>query len=277
MSASNRLRDHVHGLLESVVQDVRFAARALCRRPGFTAVAALTLAVGIGATVAIFSAVDAMLLRRLPFREPERLMTVSLTMPATDAFPARDDMVWSVPKFAVFRDAQTVYEDLALFSPWQATVRGADGAERVRAELTDAEYLPTLGVSPALGRNFATDEARAPGGPKVVLLGDALWRRRYAADAGVVGRTIDVGNDRYTIIGVLPPDFRGLTGRAELWTTIVSGDLRSVGEEWAHAHSFSLVARFKSGVSLFGIGDLGDWRSSGLALFGIGAVWDWRC
>ena len=97
-------------------------------------------------------------------------------------------------------------------------------------------------------------------------------RGRAARGADRPPDEIRVNGAPRTIVGVLPPDFRGLTGRAELWTTIVSGDPRSVGEEWAHAHSFSLVARLKSGVSLFGIGDLGDWRSSGSALFGIGAV-----
>ena len=111
----------------------------------------LTLAVGIGANTAIFSAVNAMLLRPLPFREPERLMKVSLTVPARGESPARDDASWSYPKFAVFRDAQTVFEDVTAWMEFQATVRVGTDAERNTFEYTDSHYLPTLGIRPALG------------------------------------------------------------------------------------------------------------------------------
>src|SRR5688500_8317289 len=129
--------------LEVARQDARFALRSFRRTPGFTAVAVLTLAVGIGANVAIFSAVNALLLRPLPFVEPERLMKVSLTRPAEGDRPANDDAIWSHPKFLVFRDAQRVYQDLTLYTDAPMTVRGSEGAERLTSELTSASYLRT--------------------------------------------------------------------------------------------------------------------------------------
>jgi len=162
------------GFADMARQDIRFALRTFRRTLTFTAVAVLTLAIGIGANTAIFSAVDAMLLRPLPYREPERLMKVSLTIPPRGSNPSRDDVVWSYPKFATFRDAQTVFESVSLWTDQQATVRTGGEAERVRYELTDSRYLPTLGLTPAFGRNFAPDEDRAAGGPRVALLSYAL-------------------------------------------------------------------------------------------------------
>ncbi len=132
--------------VDAIVQDLRIAIRALRKRRGFTVVAVLTLAIGIGANVAIFGAVNTMLLRRLPFRDPDRLTVVSLTIPPVHQMPAMDDMAWSLPKFAVFRDAQTVFSDVALYSDWQVVLLGGDAARPLEAEMTDSHYLPTFGI-----------------------------------------------------------------------------------------------------------------------------------
>jgi predicted permease len=234
--------------LDALAQDLRFAARALRARPAFTAVAALTLAVGVGANVAIFSAVDALLLRRLPYPEPERLMKVSLVLPASGPRPGSDDFPWSYPKYAAFRDAQAAFDDLTLYGANQFTIRQGDDAERVRGEFVDSRYLPLLGVRPSLGRAFVAEEDRAPDGPRVALLGDALWRRRYGADAGVVGRTVRVEGEPYTVVGVLPPGFRGLTGQAELWAPVLSQPAGRITQ--ARSHGYTLVARRKPGVTV---------------------------
>src|SRR5678815_2070222 len=139
--------------LDSLKQDFRYAMRGLARRPGVTAVAGITLAVGIGGTTAIFSAVNALLLRRLPYAAPEQLMTVSLTMPAIGGLRARDDMVWSYPKFAVFRDAQSMFSDLSLYIPQRFTITTGD-VELVQGEFVGARYLRTLGLAPVRGRDF---------------------------------------------------------------------------------------------------------------------------
>ena len=232
--------------LEVARQDARFALRSFRRTPGFTAVAVLTLAVGIGANVAIFSAVNALLLRPLPFVEPDRLMKVGLTRPAQGEMPANDDAAWSHPKFLVFRDAQRVYRDLALYTDMPMTVRTSEGADRLTSELTSASYLRTLGVRPALGRDFGPDEDRVDAA-KVVLLTDAFWQRHFNADPAVVGRALSLNGDPHTVIGVLPPGFRGLSGKAEFLVPIYAAGPDWYSEPWMH--SYTLVARLAPGVT----------------------------
>jgi len=235
------------GFFDTARQDVRFALRSFARTPGFTAVAVLTLAVGIGANTAIFSAVNAMLLRPLPFAEPERLMQVNLTVPPRGDVPAKDDAPWSLPKYAVFKKAQTIFEDLSLWAATQGTIRVGTDAERSWFEYADGRYLPTLGVRPALGRNFSAEEDATPGGARVVILSDAFWQRRFNADSSVVGKSVIVDSEPYTVVGVLPPNFRGLSGRAELLVSFMAQDAQMLGEAWSHA--YELVARLKPGVT----------------------------
>ncbi|HEX6048057.1 MAG TPA: ABC transporter permease, partial [Gemmatimonadaceae bacterium] len=235
------------GFFDTLEQDVRFALRSFRRSPGFTAVAVVTLAVGIGANTAIFSAVDAMLLRPLPFREPERLMTVNLTVPPQGDRPAWDSAPWSYPKYVVFRDAQTLYERVGLWTDMQATVRVGTDAERAGIEIVDGEYLPTLGITPAIGRNFTREESAQPGGPRVAILSDAFWQRRFNADSSVLGRTVDLDGTAYMVVGVLPRGFRGLSGEAELFVPVVSRDAEMLTEVWSHA--YWVIARLKPGVS----------------------------
>jgi len=234
--------------LDGVLQDARFALRTFRRAPTFTAVAVLTLAIGIGANTAIFSAVNALLLRPLAFPHPERLMKLSLTVPAMFGNPARIDGVWSYPKFVVFRDAQHLYSDVALYTDDQNTITGNDEAERIRTEVAGAHYLTALGIQPALGRNFLPEEDLHPDGPRVAILSDELWQRRFNADPQVLGKTIDIDAKPFTIVGVLPRGFRGLTGRADLVTNLMSHPTEELSEAWSH--SFSLVARLAPGVTV---------------------------
>ena len=234
--------------LDEAAQDARFALRTFRRAPAFTAVAMLTLAIGIGANTAIFSAVNALLLRPLPFAHPERLMQVSLTVPPRNGLPARSDMVWSYPKFTAFRDAQHLFSDLALYTDDQNTIAGGGEVERVRTEVVGARYLSTLGIQPQLGRNFLPEEDLHPDGPRVAILSNDLWQRRYNADPTILGKTIDFDAKPFTIVGVLPPGFRGLSGRAELLTNLMSHPADELKEAWSH--SFSLIARLAPGISV---------------------------
>jgi predicted permease len=233
---------------DTAIQDARFALRTFRRTPAFTIVAVLTLAIGIGANTAIFSAVNALLLRPLPFVQPERLMKVGLVLPPRNGNPGHSDMVWSYPKFTAFRDAQHLFSDLALYAEDESTIASNGEVERVRTELADARYLTTLGIQPALGRNFLTEEALHPDGPKVVMLSNELWQRRYNADPRVLGRILDVEGKPYTIVGVLPRSFRGLSGRAELWISLMSMPAEEMNEAWMH--SFTLIARLAPNVSV---------------------------
>ena len=236
------------GFFDTASQDLRFAFRTLRRTPGFTAVAILTLALGIGANTAIFSAVDAMLLRPLPYRAPDQLMLVSITVPAVHGDANRDDAPWSYLKAQVFRDAQRVFSDLTLSADEKVTLQ-QDVATREQGEIVDEHYLPTLGVQPTLGRNFLAEENR-PNGKRVVIVSDRFWQARLSADPNVLGRTLDIDGAPYTVVGVLPPHFAGLTGHADFWFTIGArrGYMFDANEAWDH--EFTMVARLKPGVTV---------------------------
>src|SRR5262249_45490748 len=152
---------------------------------------------------------NAILLRPLPFREPDRLMSVSLTRPALRDDPAHTDIPWSYPKFAAFRRAQTVFQDLGLYLDSEASIRAGDTPARVELEEADAGYLTVLGIVPLVGRNFSPEEDRAPGGPRNVIIGDRLWERLFNRDPRAIGQPLAVGDVSFTIVGVLPPGFRG--------------------------------------------------------------------
>jgi putative ABC transport system permease protein len=233
-------------LFESVIQDLHYAARGLIRRPAFTSVAVLTLAIGVGATTAIFSAVNVLLLRPLPYARPDDLMKLSLTVPARGDQPRREAMVWSYPKYVVFRDAQRVFSDLAIYSDAQVTLTSGD-VERIPAEYVSATYLPVLGLAPSRGRDFDRSIDAHPGAPNEAIISYALWQRRYNADPAIVGRTVDIDRKVWTIIGVGPRDFRGLTGQADVFmpvTTQSADDLNQPQSHW-----LSLVGRRAPGVS----------------------------
>jgi putative ABC transport system permease protein len=235
------------GSLDLLAQDVRYGARTLRRSPGFTVVAVLILALGIGATTAIFSAVRTLLLVPLPFAEPERLMNVSLTATPRDGGPVRLDLVWSWPKHVTFKAAQSVYSDVALYALDRMTVVAGE-AERETGEVVSAGYFGTLGVRPALGSAFPAEVDVAPSPGTHALISDALWQRRFNADSSVLGRFLEIDRVRYTIIGVMPPGFRGITGTADLWLPILSR--RPWVFDAQFDHGFSMIARLRSGVTL---------------------------
>ncbi|MEW5915436.1 MAG: ABC transporter permease [Gemmatimonadota bacterium] len=220
--------------------DVRYAIRGLLRRPGFTVIAILTLAIGIGANTAIYSAVDALLLRSLPFRDPRRLMDIVQT---TDNSGSQ---VWSHPKYQFFRNAQRSYATLALHAESPTTLTGTD-PERIGIEEVTTEYLRTLGVRVALGADLPAELDRGPGARRVALISDALWQRRFNADPNVVGQSLTLNNTPWEIVGVLPPAFRGLSGNAEAIVNLSARDAESLNEAWSL--EFSLIGRLKDGVS----------------------------
>ena len=237
----------LHQQWESVSQDLRYAARGLARRPAFTVVAVLTLAIGIGATTAIFSAVNVLLLRPLPYANPDELMKVTLVTPGGDARPGTDQMVWSYPKYRAFRDAQRVFSSVALYSAEQFTITGGD-VERISGENVGATLFRTLGLSPIRGRDFDPGVDAHAGAARQVILSYRLWDRRFNADPAVVGRTIDLDREPYTIIGVAPRDFAGLSGQAEVFVPITARPAEDL--EQAQSHEFWMVARRAPGVSV---------------------------
>jgi putative ABC transport system permease protein len=226
--------------LREFADDVRYALRGLAARPGFTAIAVLTLGIGIGANTAIYSAVDALLLRSLPFREPGRLFDIVQTS-SHDG-----DAAWSYPKYRFFRDAQRSYQSMALHASTQISLTGTE-PERIGIEEVGVEYLSTLGVRVATGRDFPAELDVAGGAKRVALISDALWQRQFNADPAVVGRTLSLNNQPWEIAGVLPPGFRGLSGRADALVNLSARAAEDLSEAWSL--EFSLIGRLKDGVT----------------------------
>jgi putative ABC transport system permease protein len=229
-------------------QDLYYAVRALRTHPGFTAVAVLTLGLGIGANVAIFALVNAVLFKPLPFANPDRLMAVHLLAPEPDQPGVLGRIVWSYPKYEAFRTAQRTFESIALFTSSEWNVTGTGTAERVFGEQIEATYLATLGVTPQLGRDFTREETRAPGSAPIVMLGHGFWQRRFGGDPSVLGRTLGLNGVAHTIVGVLPASFHGLTGEAELWVPVMTRAADDLGEAWNH--SYLAVGRRQAGITV---------------------------
>ncbi|HTE47159.1 MAG TPA: ABC transporter permease, partial [Gemmatimonadaceae bacterium] len=239
-----RMQFHEH--LENLAQDIRYAARGLARRPAFTAIAVLTLAIGIGATTAIFSAVNVLLLRPLPVSNPQQLMRVSLSAPASGTRPANADMVWSYPKAATLRATQDVFRDVALYTWQQFTITSGD-VELIRGETVSATYLRTLGLTLLRGRDFDLDVDAHAGAAPQAILSEALWKRRFNADPSIVGTVIDLDRKPYSIIGIGPAGFLGLSGQGELFIPITTRPAADLAEP--QSHEFFMVARKKANLA----------------------------
>ncbi len=202
--------------LEEFARDLRFALRSLAKAPVFAGTAVLTLALGVGASTAVFGLVSATLLRPLPFPEAERLVTLyqQREAPGVESRASR----WSYPEFTALRATTATVAQLAAFYADDVNLSGAAGEPvRVRVEMVSASYLVALGVRPLLGRGFLPHEDSIAGSHPVAVLGAAVWERDFGADSAVIGRPIVVNGVPLTVVGVMPVAFRGLTGGAELW------------------------------------------------------------
>jgi hypothetical protein len=215
-----------------LVQDARFAIRTFARTPGFTAIAVATLALGIGLNTAIFSAVDTLILTPLPFRAPRTPHEHFAHGPATAEGRGRADLIWSFPKTEALRASQSVFSDLTAWSGVMSTVRVGDDALRLTGEFIDQHYFRTLGVAPSRGR-FMLPTETASDGPPVMVISDVLWRSTFNADPSVIGRQLGVDLAVFTVIGVAPPGFAGVSGQALFWIPFLKRALR-VGRELFH-------------------------------------------
>jgi predicted permease len=186
--------------VKNLIQDLRYAVRMLANSPVFTVVAVLTLALGIGGNTAIFSVVNAVLLRPLPFHNPEQLVILS------EKSPQFDEMSVAYQNYEDWRSRSHSFTEMAAFRSETFNLSGTGAAEHVQARQVSASLLTLLGVHPALGRNFLPEEDR-PGGPPVVLLGYGLWKTKFGGDSQIVGKSIVLTDKSYTVIGVLPEHF----------------------------------------------------------------------
>ena len=226
--------------VETALADLRYAVRRLRAAPGFTAITVLTLALGIGATTAIFSAVNPILFEPLPYPEPGRVMAVWDI--GSDGAPL--DLTFNTQRELAARSR--AFERFALMRTWQPTMQGADEPERIEGQRVSADYFRALGVAPAFGRDFeAADDVT--GGPKVVVLGHGLWRRRFGGDRAVVGRQITLDEERYLVLGVMPAGFENvLAPAAELWRPLQY----DIAAPYAWGHHLRMVGRVRPGVSV---------------------------
>ena len=224
-----------------MLADLRYALRNLLKNRGFTAVAAATLAIGIGANTAIFSIIDTILLRPLPYRNPDRLVRLFETEAAPGHYP------FAGPDFLDWKARNHTFEDMALYSwPGDRNVSEGGRPDHVIGVPTEANFFSLLSAAPLLGRTWIAGEDQ-PGKDRVVVLSYSLWRSRFAGDPGVIGRTVKLDSRAYTIVGVMPAGFRYPMPRVQLWTPL-NMDAKSLhprGNHWVNA-----IGRMKPGVSL---------------------------
>lgn len=228
-------------IVASCGTDIRYGARRLRAAPGFTLIATLTLGIGIGGVTAIFSAVNPLLFASLPYPHADRLAAIVETYSSG----SRTDGTFAM--YRRFAESARAFDTIAVFKPWQPTITGEERPERLDGQRVSAAFFATLGISPIIGRDFEEADDR-PRGPDVVMLGDAIWRRRFNGDPGVVGRAIRLDDRLFTVIGVMPRGFEDVTSEtAELWAplqyeTVITPDSR----EWGH--HLKTIARLRPRV-----------------------------
>ena len=228
--------------MTTLLQDLRYGARTLWSRPGFTLVAVLTLALGIGANTAIFSLVNAVLLKPLPFADADRLVMVwedatSIGFPKNTPAPAN---------FVDWKTQSRSFEGMGALMSVSFNLTGAGEPQKLNGQAVTANLFPMLGVTPALGRTFTSDEEK-PGSERVVILSHALWRDSFGGERSIIGREILLNGEKYTVAGVMPASFQLLEPYVNVWTPLALGS-----EDWANrnGHYLNVIGRVKHGVSV---------------------------
>ena len=227
--------------MENLLSDARYALRNLLRRPTFTLIAVVTLALGIGANTAIFSAVNALLLKPLPFPQLDRVVAI------WDKLPARGLMhnEVAVANYLDWRAQSQSFEQLGLYRWWSANLTGIDPPERIQGFLVTANFLDALGMKPIMGRNFLTEENQ-PGKDQVAIITHSLWQRRFGGDPNILNKTITVNSVVRTVVGVMPERFNFPKG-AEVYAPLpMTPELvKNRG-----SHGYYVIGRLKAGVSI---------------------------
>ena len=227
--------------MNTLFQDLKFGLRMLAKNPGFTAVAVLTLALGIGANTAIFTVVNSVVLRPLALPHPERVVELWEAVEHTD---------WSgsiaYPNLRDWQNQNTVFEGISAFLGADFNLAGKDGPGHVLGNLVSPNFFLVMGVKPRLGRTFASDEAE-PGRSRVAVLSEALWRRQFGGGPDIIGRTVSLNDEVFTIIGVMPASFRYPSSSAQIWTPLVPDPSWESDRDDRMVEAFG---RLKAGVTL---------------------------
>ena len=224
--------------MHNLLKDVRHAVRTLLRQPGFTAVAVITLALGIGANTAIFSLVNAVLLRALPFNQPEQLVSMG-KQAGSGGLPGLAGF-----EYLAWKDRSTSFADLAAYTSNNFNLIGQGEPERISCAQVSAALFTTLGVPPVRGRTFSPEEDRR-GQNQVAIVSEGFWQRRYGRDESLLGRSIQLDNDRYTVVGIMPSSFR-FPGEFEIWLPLALDPIRETQGNFLSL--VEVVGRLKTGT-----------------------------
>src|SRR2546423_2431804 len=229
--------------MNTLWQDIRYGWRMLRRQPGFTFVAVITLALGIGANTAIFSVVNAVLLRPLPYAEADRLVWLA---ERHEEIAAR----WvSYPNFLDWQSRSKSFEAMAAIRGWQMTLTGSGDAQAINARLVTADYFRVMRAEPLLGRGFAADEDRF-GAPHVAVLSYNFWQSQFGGDTGIIGQSLTLDHESFYIIGVMSAEFQH-QGPPALW--VLTEQMAAPAGPWFQRDSRVagfVIARLKPGVTL---------------------------
>ena len=237
--------------MNTLIQDLSYGFRMLMKHRGVTAIAVLTLALGIGANTAIFSVVNAVLLNPLPYKDPDRLVSLWENVPTHGRWRA------APANFFDWKKQNTVFEDVVAFGGAAMTLTGDGEPEQLHGARVSSGYFAVVGVEPVLGRSFTNDE-HEPGKGQVVILGHSLWQRRYGSDTNIVGRNLILDGAGYTVVGVMPPGIHPVrpTTSGHIDFDEQQQDFltpMSFTPRWAatrSAHVLGVLARLKPGVSI---------------------------
>ena len=224
--------------VEKTMLDLRYALRMLAKTPGFAAAAVLTLALGIGANTAIFSVLNAVILKPLEYQQPDRLMKIA------SQFPNYDEFWISLPEYLEFRKWTRAFSSVGAYQTGQSNLSAADRPQRVRIMQASEDLFTTLRVNPVRGRTFVASDTRPGSGP-VAILSDGLWRVSFGANPDVIGTTVDIDGVRRTIVGVMPRDFDVADLRIQLWVPLVIDPATAN----RGGHNAYLIGRLADGVT----------------------------
>src|SRR5215218_373217 len=234
--------------MNTLLQDIRFGIRMLLKSPSVSIVATIALALGIGANTAIFSVVNAVLLRPLPFPNPDSLVAVFETAPAL----GRNRGSHSYPNFFDVRAQSTVFERISCYHSSDFIMTGRGEPARLQGAVVTADVFPLLGVQPKLGRTFLPDEDKPTETGRVVVLSHSLFQQRFGGDPSIINQSVTLDGIRFTVVGVMPPSFEFpiQNDPVELWTTITgdASDEEPITDQRG-AHFLRVIARLKSGIS----------------------------
>ena len=229
--------------MESIIKDIRYGARMLIRKPAFTSIAVLTLALGIAATTATFTVVNAVLLRKLPVANPERVVVVHNQLPQIN-LPRTSVSALQYIDYSRQTDA---FESTAAFGTRNFNLTGVAMPERLQAGRVTASFFPTLGINPVAGRFFTADEDRI-GNERVVVLSAALWKRLFGSNTSAIDNSIQLNSDYYHVAGVAPAEIEEIYPNVDLWIPMAF-TARELSEERRGSLSFTMLARLKSGTT----------------------------